>query len=577
MMVRMMGLLVLVSLGACATSVLADEPIIVDGLYEDWSDVPAIVLDPVGDGAGAFADIGRISVTNDAHYVYVRVRINVVTNLQTIPGPVRLYFDIDQDASTGWPVGGIGSDFAFYYPEKVGIEQTAASQEAAFLGHAALDHYSGPTYAADEFEMRFRRSTVLPNRGVPVFGGSGFDFVIEAQTTGGVPADFAPNVGTTVSYTMSDEPTPPLERIEIERCNDEHVRVVVWNMLSTGLLSRTELFDRILDVLDPDIVAFQESYVGENQLSPVMNTILPLPDGAEWNILAAGSPAICSKYPLSLQRDDTVPGTGRGQAMALVDLPDDRFDRDLYLVSLHMKCCGSIGGFEDVRRQRHADANVNWLRDLREAGGVETIPAGTPVVIAGDYNLVGGVQPLRTMLTGDIFDEIAYGPDSPPDWDGSELLDVFPRHQAGPATYTWRSPGSSFAPGRLDFVLTTDSVVRVAKSFVFNTADLSAGELAMYGLQATDTENTSDHLPIVVDLVIGTEPVVADSDGDDDVDLYDFATFAECVTGTVGTDGFDKPDESCAVWFDGDGDGDVDLINLGAFQRSFGGGLCTIP
>ncbi len=576
-MMRLMGLVLVVGLSSCVTSAGDSGRIIVDGVFDDWLHVAVAIDDPVGDGGGSFADIGSVWITNDEEYVYVRFEINVEMNLQTIPGPVRVYFDVDQDASTGWSVGGIGSDFVFMYPERFGAEQTADDFNAAPLGHAYLDHYSGPTYADDEFELRFLRSAVLPIRGEPVFGGDGFDFLIEAQTTGGVATEFAPDAGTVFSYTMTDEPAAPLEAIEIERCNAGHLRVVTWNVLNNGLFLRTDIFDRMLSALDPDVVLFQELNATGGQVAVVMNAILPIEDGADWQANSANGRVICSRYPLSLRRNDTTPSTNRGQAMALVDLPDDRFDRDVYVISAHMKCCGSIGGSEDFRRQQQADANVNWFRDLRTEGGQETLAVGTPILIAGDYNLVGGVQPLRTLLTGDVLDEATYGADSAPDWDGSGMLDVFPRHQAGPATYTWRSPGSSFAPGRLDFVLTTDSVTRVAKSFVFNTADLTAAELATYGVLALDSERASDHLPIVVDLVIGEAMLMADADGDDDVDLSDYDSFQACVTGPVGGVGFVPPTRMCASLFDADLDEDIDLVNLGLFQAVFGGGICDLP
>ena len=59
--------------------------------------------------------------------------------------------------------------------------------------------------------------------------------------------------------------------------------------------------------------------------------------------------------------------------MCLVDLPDDRFSNDLYVMNNHYKCCG---GF-DARRQEQSDALVNWQRDARTPGGFITLPAGT--------------------------------------------------------------------------------------------------------------------------------------------------------------------------------------------------------
>ena len=45
-----------------------------------------------------------------------------------------------------------------------------------------------------------------------------------------------------------------------------------------------------------------------------------------------------------------------------------------------------------------------------------------------------------------------------------------------------------------------------AQGFVLETAELSEDVLAAYGLFAGDTVESSDHLPVVADIVIVTEP-----------------------------------------------------------------------
>jgi cytochrome c peroxidase len=55
-----------------------------------------------------------------------------------------------------------------------------------------------------------------------------------------------------------------------------------------------------------------------------------------------------------------------------------------------------------------------------------------------------------------------------------------------------------------------------------------------------------------------------DSDGDQDVDLTDFAQFSNCFTGS-----FREWTGDCG-WADRDGDNDVDLADFAAFQTSFG-------
>ena len=90
--------------------------------------------------------------------------------------------------------------------------------------------------------------------------------------------------------------------------------------------------------------------------------------------------------------------------------------------------------------------------------------------------------------------------DHTPDWDGTNLEASLPIHTDGLASYTWRNNFSSFGPGKLDFIIFTDAVVDLGNSFVLNTADMSASKLSALGLLANDTEQASDHLPLVQDL-----------------------------------------------------------------------------
>ena len=65
--------------------------------------------------------------------------------------------------------------------------------------------------------------------------------------------------------------------------------------------------------------------------------------------------------------------------------------------------------------------------------------------------------------------------------------------------YTWYDAGNTYTPGRLDYLLYSDSVAEAANSFVLDTSKLSEAALARLGLDATDTA-ASDHLPVVLDV-----------------------------------------------------------------------------
>ena len=298
----------------------------------------------------------------------------------------------------------------------------------------------------------------------------------------------------------------------IDRQLPSDLRVISYNVFSDTIFPDRDAiqaakFSRMMTALDPDIVNLQEIYAHTSaDVVALMNAIRPLGDNASWHAHQAFDNVIASKFPLSLERTNTHPASPRSIAIALVDLPDGQFGTDFYLMNNHFRCCGDVlGGPEDAERQRQADALVNWMRDARNSGGFVNLPAGTPLAVVGDFNIVGSLEPLNTLITGNIINEATYGGDSPPDWDNSPLADARPLHNGvGPADYTWRNDASIYDAGRLDFILYTDSVVSVAHKFILNTLTMSRAERTATGLQAYDVtlDNsgiTYDHLPLVVD------------------------------------------------------------------------------
>jgi endonuclease/exonuclease/phosphatase family metal-dependent hydrolase len=162
-------------------------------------------------------------------------------------------------------------------------------------------------------------------------------------------------------------------------------------------------------------------------------------------------------------------------------------------VSAHPPCCD-----DEVGRQEELDGIAAWTRDLVASRG-GGLPRGTPIVVAGDMNLVGGARQVRTLVAGEIVDEETHGTSEPLDWDGTPLGDAEPRHAGGHDTFTWRDERSSFAPGRLDYIVYSDSVLELANAFVLATEGLAPEILERHGLRPGDTLEASDHLPVVAD------------------------------------------------------------------------------
>ena len=299
------------------------------------------------------------------------------------------------------------------------------------------------------------------------------------------------------------------------------LRVMSWNVKMSSILPpngvRRESFARIVRAIDPDVIALQEVMWPDlaAQLSQQMNGYLPLEDGRSWHVHAVSDNVLITRYPMRWRGGELatpyalpqlrLPNFRYGFAAALLELPDGA---ELLIVAMHNK---SGANDSDVRlRQKHADAIVGWIRDLRSSAEKSSIADLTPIVILGDMNVVpdASMAPFETLMSGDIADEETFGSDFSIDWDGTDMTDARPSHNAlGREYYTWRNDNMPFAPSALDRILYTDSVMAVRNRFVLNTMTLSPDDLADLGLQKSDVlydgdPSYYDHLPLVADFEI---------------------------------------------------------------------------
>ncbi len=357
---------------------------------------------------------------------------------------------------------------------------------------------------------------------------------------------------------------------DFSKIHPAHVRIVSYNTLLQFMAepSKDAAFNRVLTALNPDIICFQEmvSSLTIGQIASRLQSVLPFSEGT-WQVhlgMAEGSRVVvAARFPLNLRRTDTVPAAGtRGVAIALADLPNERYQTDLYLLGVHLKCCGTSSDVAD--RQRSADAIAAWLGVARQPGGLVTLALNTPMVVLGDFNFVTGPQPEITLLTGDIQDNATFGPDVKGDWDNSNMTDVMPEDPFTGNANTWRSDRTN-PTDRLDRFIYTDSVASVAAGLVLNTRNMTGSALAATGLQANDTTptNTADHLPILMDLVVPTWPDCNNNGINDALDIAngtsqdcnDTDIPDECELADNDCNNNDTPDECDS---DTDGDGVID-------------------
>ena len=460
-----------------------------DGRFDDWATLAAAVVDPQGDGGASGIDFGAVWLANDEANLFLRFELGSSPNLQNDNGLV-LYLDTDLSSSTGRLIGGIGADVSWWFGSRIGFLHTSTG-DVSFDAYDA-DVVSLPTVTSSEFEVSFGRDAVMSGQG-PLFPGASFRWLLreEGQGTG----DAVPDSGQSATYVFDDTPTPSYEPISSGKGAPEHLRIVSYNCLVGGFFERVEAFTPILQAIQPDILCFQElwyyNYTAE-ETRQLVEQILPPGSGNHWYAAQQHDNVIVSRYPIVTQEAID------GNLATVIDLPQ-ALGEDLLLLSAHLPASDN-----DANRQLEADAIIAFLRDAKTPGGALSLEEGTPIVLVGDLNLVGLAQQLETLLTGDIVNEGTYGADHAPDWDGSALADAVPFQTGEAFAYTWWDEGSSYGPGRLDFIIYSDSVLALKKSFVLRTESMSDEQLALGALERDVTSTASDHLPVVADFTIRT-------------------------------------------------------------------------
>jgi endonuclease/exonuclease/phosphatase family metal-dependent hydrolase len=464
-------------------------PIQLDGFFDDWADVTPQYMDAAGDGGTV--DFRNVAVANDQDYLYIRFEVtgDVQPDEQQ---NMELYLDTDLNAATGTAFGGIGAELYWKFGVRSGTFRPATTNITVYHDNVGL--MMGPTVSNNQFEVALKRN-IIPGGGAVLMANPTVRFILRDATSG----DLAPNTGS-ISYTfVAGSDVPPT--IPLARENAAHIRVASWNILSDGIFttSKQPAQNRILDAINPDVLLFCEVFNHTAaQTKTQVEAFLPSAAGQTWYTAKVDAAnVVCSRYPIT-QTWLIGSTTSYRESAFLLDLGPSQ-PTDMLFIAAHLRCCT-----DDASRQIEADRIVAFIRDARTAGGVINLPSGTPIVIAGDMNLVGLRQQLDTIVNGDIVDNATYGADSPPDWDGTPLAVPPSRHPDGRASYTWRSDSSTYYPGLLDWIFYTDSALTAHNHYIVETRTMLPATLTANGLLATDIPDASDHAPRVADFTVGT-------------------------------------------------------------------------
>jgi endonuclease/exonuclease/phosphatase family metal-dependent hydrolase len=475
-------------------------PIVLDGAFSDWPQTAVVYQ---SEWSGGALELGDLWLAYDRGRVFLRFDAAAEVQLDEPRNRAGadvqhlvLAIDLDGRATTGLPLADVGADLVWRFGGRSGVLDPGGA--ATPLGHADLGLVFAPTVGAREFEVGLSRES-LRSLGRAAFGSPGWnpgllhfrlfndrddDLAVDAEEVLGLESGW---LDLRFGGPGADAETP------IGRSAPEAIRVATFNVGADPsgvshfrLETKREVLDRIFRAIDADVWLLQE--VGfetrERDLAARFESVTGRPWEARHHhegIAVVSRLPLLDHWPFFAEAKDPL--------AVLVDARP-ALASDLLVVANHWKCCGG----HDGTRQQQADALIGAIRNVREPGGFVTLPP-TPIVVAGDLNLVEWAGPLHTLLTGDVL----AGADSPPDWDGTAFDLVEARHAGARLTYTWRDATEEYAPGRLDWMAFTGSLAGLVAGFVLDTATLSDATLAAHGLLRADSEEASDHLPIVAD------------------------------------------------------------------------------
>ncbi|MCP4201551.1 MAG: endonuclease/exonuclease/phosphatase family protein [bacterium] len=461
-----------------------------DGIFDEWDGAKLAKNDPSGDGAASGLDLGRLWVGDDGEALYLRLEVGRETILQNPPSgdignDLRLYLDLDRKKSTGFPVENLGADLEIRFGLRSVLRYDGAgNQESVAPGTGVV--MGLPTHSSDEFEIRVELPESLRpgSARAPKAKRKRIKLVLR-DVAGG---DRLPNGGA-VKYKLVKNAVAPPEAIDFGRAPASGVvRILSMNVEASTPAIRPDVYRRLLEAVQPDIVAFQEltTWNAEQARDFVESVLSPEGDIA-WHARQQFDCVTVSKFPILnwAPIDDNL--------LTHIDLPQER---DLVLFNMHPPCCDN----EDGRDAEFDNLAAAW-RDLLQGSFSFAIGDGDAAVFAGDYNLVGFRRQLESIRDG-VFVGSSKGADFAPGRGEGSLLDPPLRHTHRRMAYTWRQAGSSFAPGRLDLVIFTGDALTLEKGFVVDTGSMPSKARKKLGLNRRDSELASDHLGLVTDFSV---------------------------------------------------------------------------
>lgn len=207
MMIRRMAAALAAMVVAVESAEAYFASIVIDGAFDDWTNVPVAVTDSAGDDGGG-PDLASLQIANDESNLYLRVVYHAAVNPNGSPG-VYLALDNDVAAGTGFDVFGFGllgseagwqNDFPF--------QQTNGTFNSGTItgGGASIAPYFAST---TNQEYAIPLAAVFADGSGPVFPSATnrilvyTDFTPASETMGPVVFTLTPNAAETAFASIT--------------------------------------------------------------------------------------------------------------------------------------------------------------------------------------------------------------------------------------------------------------------------------------------------------------------------------------------------------------------------------------
>jgi endonuclease/exonuclease/phosphatase (EEP) superfamily protein YafD len=456
--------------------------IIIGQGFDDWAAWPPGPSDPLGDGAPNGIDFETFQAITQNGWLMLHFTVGREIVLQR-RNSLTLLIDGDNDPATGFMPGDLGAEFKWIFGERRGYFYEPSGNPIP-ITPADVAIRAAPTFSSNEYEVAFGLEAV-PDAPIAVFTDAKARVVLLDDIPGG---DRMPD---TQAVTLDVRPSSkvPLPNLSIARQDPSHLRILQHNVLEDGITKRPEYFRRMYQAVKPDLLLLGEVYTSKaEEVQQLIQEWLPgEEENPSWTVIRhQDGSMVASRYPIR-QVEGGEEKTGDGFLVQLAE----PWDREIFVIHAYAACCD-----EDSIRQRHCDQIMAFYRDAIDSSLIER---GTPVILAGDFNLVTWRRHYETLRDGAIADTASFGHPFAPDWDGSSFADLNPRLLGLPMDYTWRNATHGFSPGRLDIMLYTDSNLEVGNSFVLDDDGLPDSVRTTLGLEPGDCAQAADHRPLVGD------------------------------------------------------------------------------